>query len=344
MKVDAPLYSFDAPEEEVRRLEAKGYAGAFTYEGPHDPLFPLLLAARASEKIDLYTAVAIGFARNPMILANIGWDLQALSKGRFMLGLGTQIKPHIEKRFCMPWSRPATRMKEMVLAIKEIWRCWEENDRLDFRGEIYQHTLMTPMFNPGKNPYGDPPILIAGVGPRMTEVAGEAADGFFVHPLHTPRSLESLTLPAIERGLAKSGRVRGDFELSLQVMIASGSSEREIESTRRMTKQQIAFYGSTPAYAVVLESHGWGDLQPELNALSKRGRWAEMTELVSDEMLETIAICCPLDQVADRVRARCGAIADRVSLVAHWASDPEPWAEIARELGRARSSGAGSAR
>jgi probable F420-dependent oxidoreductase len=344
MKVDAALNDFANAGAEARRLEQAGYAGGFTFEGPHDPFFPLVQACQTTERLDLYTAIAIAFARNPMILAHIGWDLQALSQGRFLLGLGSQIRPHIEKRFSMPWSHPAARMREMVLAIKEIWRCFRDGDRPDFRGEFYQHTLMTPMFNPGKNPYGDPPILIAGVGPRMTEVAGEAADGFFVHPLHTPRSLESLTLPAIERGLAKSGRVRGDFELSLQVMIASGSSEREIESTRRMTKQQIAFYGSTPAYAVVLESHGWGDLQPELNALSKRGRWAEMTELVSDEMLETIAICCPLDQVADRVRARCGAIADRVSLVAHWASDPEPWAEIARELGRARSSGAGSAR
>ena len=154
VKVDAPLYSFDAPEAEARRLEAKGYAGGFTYEGAHDPFFPLVLAARATERLELYTAVAIGFARNPMILANIGWDLQALSKGRFRLGLGTQIRPHVEKRFDMPWSKPATRMREMVLAIKEIWRCWEQGERLDFRGEIYRNTLMTPMFDPGPAPHG----------------------------------------------------------------------------------------------------------------------------------------------------------------------------------------------
>jgi probable F420-dependent oxidoreductase len=269
-----------------------------------------------------------------MILANIGWDLQALSKGRFLLGLGSQIRPHIEKRFSMPWSKPAARMREMVLAIKEIWRCFRAGDRPEFRGEFYRHTLMTPMFSPGQNPFGDPPILIAGVGPLMTEVAGEVADGFFVHPFHTPKSLDALTLPAIERGLAKSGRARSDFELSIQVMIASGGSEAEIQKTRQLTKQQIAFYGSTPAYAVVLETHGWGDLQPELNVLSKTGKWAEMTERISDEILETIAICCPMDEVADRVRSRCGAHADRVSLVAHWATDPAPWSEIARELSR----------
>ncbi len=203
MKVDAPLYSFDQPEDEVRRLEAKGYAGAFTYEGPHDPFFPLLLAAKASQSIDLYTAVAIGFARNPMILANIGWDLQAVTKGRFLLGLGTQIRPHIEKRFNMPWSKPVTRMKEMVLAIKEIWRTWESKERLDFRGEIYQHTLMTPMFNPGPAEYGPPPIFLAGVGPKMTEACGEVADGFLTHPFSTMRSFEELTLASLGRGLEK---------------------------------------------------------------------------------------------------------------------------------------------
>ncbi|MBY0398709.1 TIGR03617 family F420-dependent LLM class oxidoreductase, partial [Myxococcota bacterium] len=178
MKVDAPLYSFDAPEPEARRLEAKGYAGAFTFEGPHDPFFPLLLSARATERVELYTAVAIAFSRNPMILANIGWDLQQLSKGRFILGLGTQIKAHIERRFSMPWSHPAARMREMVLAIQAIWRCWQTKERLEFRGEFYQHTLMTPAFCPSPSEYGGPRIFLAGVGPRMTEVAGEVADGF----------------------------------------------------------------------------------------------------------------------------------------------------------------------
>jgi probable F420-dependent oxidoreductase len=221
-----------------------------------------------------------------------------------------------------------------VLAVKEIWRVWREGGRLDFRGEFYQHTLMTPMFSPGKNPFGDPAIFLAGVGPAMTEIAGEVADGFFVHPLNTDVSLRQVTLPSLERGLLKSGRKREQLQISVQLMIASGSSDEEIEATRRLTKQQIAFYGSTPAYRVVLDAHGWGELQPELNALSKRGQWTEMTGLISDELLEAVAVCCPLGEVAQRVRARVGGVAERVSLVAHWARDPEPWAEIARELSR----------
>lgn len=332
MKVDAALTDFATPDATARRLEDLGYDGAFTFEGPHDPFFPLVLASRTTERLELYTAIAIAFARNPMLLAHIGWDLQALSGGRFLLGLGTQIRPHIEKRFGMPWSAPAARLREMVLAIRAIWRCWAEGGRLDFRGEIYRHTLMTPMFSPGPNPHGDPPILLAGVGPRMTEVAGEVADGFLVHPLHTPRSVAEVTLPALERGLARAGRERSDLQLSFQVMIASGASDEETENVRRMTRQQIAFYGSTPAYKVVLDAHGWGDLQPELNALSKRGQWGEMAGLVSDEILETIAVCAPLSEVARRVRERCGDAADRVSLVAHWSADPEPWSDVVREL------------
>ena len=332
MKVDAAIMDFSAPGEAARRLEQLGYDGGFTFEGPHDPFFPLVLASQTTERMELYTAIAIAFARNPMLLANIGWDLQSLSKGRFLLGLGTQIRPHIEKRFSMTWSRPAARMREMVLAIREIWRCWAEGGRLDFRGEFYQHTLMTPAFNPGANSFGNPPIFLAGVGPRMTEVAGEVADGFFVHPLNSAKSIAEVTLPALERGLAASGRARKDVKLSFQIMIASGTGDEEIERTRNLTKGQIAFYGSTPAYRVVLDVHGWGDLQPELNALSKRGQWGEMTGLVTDEMLEAIAVCAPIGQVAARVRERCGPLADRVSLLAHWSSDPEPWADVARQL------------
>lgn len=332
MKVDAPLYSLEAPEAEVRRLEAKGYAGAFTFEGAHDPFFPLLLAARASERIELYTAVAIAFSRNPMILANIGWDLQAHSKGRFILGLGTQIKPHIERRFSMPWSHPAARMREMVLAIKEIWRCWQTRSRLDFRGEFYQHTLMTPAFSPTPTEWGGPPIYLAGVGPRMTEIAGEVADGFFVHPFNTVESLRKLTLPALERGLAAGGRKRSDLEISSQLMICSGSDDEEIERVRLSTRGQIAFYGSTPAYRPVLDVHGWGDLQPELNRMSKEGKWAEMAALVPDSLLEAVAVCAPLGQVAKKIRERCDGRIDRVSLVGHWTKDPDVWDDVLREL------------
>jgi probable F420-dependent oxidoreductase len=334
VKVDAAILNQTLAEAgpTARKLEDLGYDGGFSFEGPHDPFFPLVVAAEHTERLELSTAVAIAFARSPMLLANIGWDLQELSRGRFILGLGSQIRPHIEKRFSMPWSKPAARMRELVLAVREIWRCWSEGGRLDFRGEFYQHTLMTPFFNPGPNPYGAPRIFLAGVGPRMTEVAGEVADGFFTHPFNTVESWQQVTLPALERGLARAGRSLKELEISYQVMVVSGSSDEELERARQAVKQQIAFYGSTPAYRVVLESRGWGPLQGELNALSKRGRWVEMAGLVSDEILEAIAVCGPLDEIAQRVRARCGDFADRVSLVAPYGAEPEKWADVARAL------------
>ncbi len=339
MKVDAPLLdqSLDSVGDTARRLEQLGcYDGAFTFEGPHDPFFPLVLAAKATDRLELCTAIAVAFARSPMLLANIGYDLQQLSRGRFILGLGSQIRPHIQKRFSMPWSKPAERMRELVLAIREIWRCWNEGGRLDFRGEFYTHTLMTPFFNPGANPFGNARIFLAGVGPRMTEVAGEVADGFFTHPFHTAESLRDTTLPALDRGLAKSGRSRKDLEISYQVMIASGENDEEQERARTAVRTQIAFYASTPAYRGVLDSRGWGDLQPELNRLTKSGGWAEMADLIDDEILEAVAVCGTRDQIADGVRQRCAGFADRVSLVAPYAADPASWTEVARALAEPR--------
>ncbi len=339
MKVDAPLLdqSLDSVGESARRLEQLGcYDGAFSFEGPHDPFFPLVLAAKATDRLELCTAIAVAFARSPMLLANIGYDLQQLSRGRFILGLGSQIRPHIQKRFSMPWSKPAERMRELVLAIREIWRCWNEGGRLDFGGEFYTHTVMTPFFNPGANPFGNARIFLAGVGPRMTEVAGEVADGFFTHPFHTAESLRDTTLPALDRGLAKSGRSRKDLEISYQVMIASGENDEEQERARTAVKTQIAFYGSTPAYRGVLDSRGWGDLQPELNRLTKSGGWAEMADLIDDEILEAVAVCGTRDQIADGVRQRCAGFADRVSLVAPYAADPASWTEVARALAEPR--------
>ncbi len=230
MKIDAAILDQNLASvgDTARKLERLGcYDGAFSFEGPHDPFFPLVLAAEATDRLELCTAIAVAFARSPMLLANIGYDLQQLSRGRFILGLGSQIRPHIQNRFSMPWSKPAERMRELVLAIREIWHCWNEGGRLDFRGEFYTHTLMTPFFNPGANPFGNARIFLAGVGPRMTEVAGEVADGFFVHPFQTAESLRETTLPALDRGLAKSGRSRENFEISCQVMIVSGENDEE---------------------------------------------------------------------------------------------------------------------
>jgi probable F420-dependent oxidoreductase len=338
VKIDAPLLpgSLAQSGAAAQRLEGLGYDGAFTFEGPNDPFFPLVLAAAATERLELGTAVAIAFARNPMLLANIGHDLQVLSRGRFRLGLGSQIRPHVERRFSAAWSKPAARMRELVLAIRAIWRAWNEGEKLDFRGDFYTHTLMTPFFDPGPSPYGPPRILLAGVGPRMTEVAGEVGDGFIVHPFHTPESLRSVTLPALERGCASASRSFDDLEISCQLLVVSGRDDGERERARAAVKSQIAFYGSTPAYRGVLECHGWGDLQTELHRLSRRGRWQEMAACIDDDVLETMAVCGREDELADRIRARCADLAQRVSLVAPWSPDPERFAKLRGTLSGTR--------
>jgi len=337
LKIDFPLFGSHEAGTAARRIEAAGFDGCFTFEGPRDPFFPLLLAAQETERLELATAIAIAFARSPMLLANIGNDLHELSGGRFILGLGSQIKPHIEKRFSMPWSHPAARMRELVLAIRAIWAAWEGTAKLDFRGEFYRHTLMTPMFNPGPNPHGNPKIFVAGVGPRMTETAGEVADGIFLHPFNTPEFVRDTTLPAIERGLARAGRDRADFEISYFVMVATGHDDESLERADLQVRGQIAFYGSTPAYRGVLESKGYGDLQPELNRLSKLGQWTQMTALIPDDLMESIAICGEPSTIAARIVERCGPLAARVSLMAAYAPDPDQWLDVVRDLGTAQA-------
>jgi probable F420-dependent oxidoreductase len=335
MKVDGSLLVDDPADAgpAARRLEEAGYAGGFSFEGRHDPFLPLAVAAQQTERLELVPAIAIAFARNPMLLANTGYDMQLLAKGRFILGLGTQIKPHIEKRFSMTWSRPAARMREMVLAIRAIWDCWENGTPLDFRGDFYTHTLMTPVFNPGANPYGLPPIWCAGVGPKMTEVVGEVADGFFAHPFGTAGFLRDCTLPALERGMARSGRKRENFTISCQTILATGSTEEELVAARNGARAQISFYGSTPAYRPVLEHCGRGELQDELNRLSKQGKWLEMAGLIDDELLDLIAITGERHEIAARIKARCGGVVDRVSLVAPFAPDADLWSDVVAELG-----------
>jgi probable F420-dependent oxidoreductase len=334
MKVDAPMLVSNPAEAgpAARRIEELGYDAGFTFEGRHDPFLPLAVAAEHSQRLELATAVAIAFARNPMLLANLGYDLQLQSGGRFILGLGSQIRPHIERRFSSVWSHPAARMRELVLAIRAIWSAWHDGDKLDFRGDFYTHTLMTPVFDPGPHPHGLPPIYLAGVGPRMTEVVGEVADGFFVHPFHTPEFVERVTLPALDRGFASGGRSREDFAIACQIIIASGSTEEEFTTAKNTARAQLSFYGSTPAYRPVLECHGWGELHSELNRLSKRGGWLEMAGLIDDEVLEKIAVVAEPHELAAKVRARCGKFADRVSLVAPYEPDPARWSDVVREL------------
>jgi probable F420-dependent oxidoreductase len=334
VKVDAPLAlaEIGGAGEQAARLEALGYDGAFSFEGPHDPFFPLLLAAQRSERLELASAVAIAFARSPMILAQIAHDLQVLSRGRFRLGLGSQIRAHVERRFSQPWSRPAARMRELVLAVRHVWACWNEGARLDFRGEFYTHTLMTPFFKPAPSPFGPPPIWLAGVGPRMTEVAGEVADGFLVHPFHTPGYVRAVTLPALERGAGRAGRRLQELTLSFQIIVASGRNHQEIEASRAAARSQIAFYASTPAYRGVLDQLGRGELHAELNRLSKAGAWTEMAARIDDELLDAVAVCAPISALAERIGARCGAWADRVSLIAPAIPDPAAWIECVRML------------
>jgi probable F420-dependent oxidoreductase len=330
MQVDAALTIAkleDVPTS-APAIEAAGYDGVFSFEGTHDPFFPLLLAAEHTERIQLTTAVAIGFARNPMNLAQIAYDLQLASHGRFRLGLGTQIKPHIEKRFSMPWSQPVERMREMVLAIRAIWACWHEGTKLDFRGDFYRHTLMTPFFNPGPNPYGVPKIFLGGVGPRMTELAGEVADGFIVHPFGTEQSLRELTVPAVARGAAQAERALADVEIAFPLMAIVADTDEQLENGRGAMRPRLAFYGSTPAYKVILDVHGWGDLQPELNRLSKTGDWATMSSLITDEMVDAFCVQGNPDEIGPIVRKRYGDLVQRVSFDTNTALDPERAARV----------------
>jgi probable F420-dependent oxidoreductase len=308
--------------------ERVGYDGIWSAETSHDPFLPLVLAAEHTERLKLGTGIAVAFARNPMNLAVTANDLHALSQGRFMLGLGSQIKPHIEKRFSMPWSHPAPRMRELILAIRAIWASWSDGSRLAFRGEFYRHTLMTPMFDPGPNPYGNPDIFLAAVGEKMTEVAGEVADGMLAHGFTTERYLREVTVPALERGLSAAGRARSEIQISYPGMVVTGADEAGFEKAAKAVKAQLAFYGSTPAYRPVLDLHGWGDLQPELNTLSKRGAWDQMADLIDDEMLNTFAVVGELDDIAGQVLGRFGGLVDRFNFYAPYAIDPERWAEV----------------
>jgi probable F420-dependent oxidoreductase len=314
MKVDAGLgHQLEKVPAAVKAFEAQGFDGVATSEMNHDPFFPLVLAAEHSTKIDLITSIAVGFARSPMVLANIGHDLNAYSKGRLTIGLGSQIKPHITKRFSMPWGAPAAQMRELVLAMRAIWANWYDGKKLEFVGKFYNHTLMTPAFTPENKEYGAPKVILAAVGPHMTEVAGEVADGLIIHPFSTLAFIKSVTLPAVERGLAKSGRKRADFEISYSNFVVSGANEEDFKKAKRGACERIAFYGSTPAYRGVLESIGVGDLQTELNTMSKQGRWKEMGTLVTDDILNQFAVVGEPASIVPETKRRYGAIVDRTS-------------------------------
>jgi probable F420-dependent oxidoreductase len=333
MKVDYSLMGGPGDWDIAAAVERRGYDCAWIPEVSHDPFPVLAMAANATEKIQLGTAITVAFARNPMSMALVANDLQLYSEGRFLLGVGSQVKAHITKRFSMPWSAPAARMKEFIRAMRAIWDTWATGERLRFDGEFYRHTLMTPFFDPGPNPFGNPPVILAGVGPQMTRVAGEVADGFFLHGFTTPRYLREVTLPALRAGRSVAGKDDLDgFEMCGMPFIVTGVDEQQRKAADTATRKQIAFYGSTPAYRPVLDLHGWGDLSTELNRLSKLGEWDEMGRLITDDMVNEIAIVASPDEVATRLLDLYGDIFTRTGFYAPYAVPDRFWDPIMAEL------------
>jgi probable F420-dependent oxidoreductase len=294
------------------RLERRGYDGCWTGEIAHDPFLPLLLGAEHTSTLELGTSIAVAFARNPMTVANVAWDLQAYSGGRFILGLGTQVKAHVEKRFSMPWSRPVPHMREFMCALRAIWDCWQNGSRLSFDGEFYTHKIMTPMFTPEPLSCSLPKIFVAAVGEAMTEMCGEIADGVIAHAFTTRRYMDEVTLPAVLRGVERAGRDRADVAVSCPVFVVTGRTDDETAAAAAPIRKQVAFYGSTPAYRRVLDLHGWGDLHAELHRLSRLGDWNAMGDLIDDDVLAAFAVVAPVDELADALRARCDGAIDRM--------------------------------
>jgi probable F420-dependent oxidoreductase len=340
MTADRPRLKIDRgiPSELARvpgivvELERAGYDGCWTGEIDHDPFLPVLLAAEHTSRLEVGTSIAVAFARNPMTVANLGWDLQAFSRGRLNLGLGSQIQPHVERRFSMPWSHPVRRMREFVEAMRAIWACWQDGARLSFEGEFYTHTLMTPMFTPAPLECGLPKVFIAAVGEAMTQMCGEVADGLLAHAFTTKRYADEVTIPALEVGIERAGRVRADVEVSCPVFLVTGATEEAMATAAVGVRKQIAFYGSTPAYRKVLDLHGWGELHTELHRLSKQGGWDAMGELIDDDMLRAFAVVAPLPELAAALRQRCDGAIDRVLPAFPAALDEKSVATVLDEL------------
>jgi probable F420-dependent oxidoreductase len=339
MKVDAMLRGTGLAElaAEAREREAAGIDGLWSYEGPHDPFLPLMPVAEHTSRVAVGTAIAVAFARNPMSMAYVANDVQVHSQGRFLLGLGSQVKPHIERRFAMPWSHPARRMREYVQALRAIWAAWNTGERLAFRGEFYSHTLMTPFFSPAPSPYGPPAVYLAAVGDQMTRVAGEVCDGLLPHAFTTERYLREHTLPVLEEGLAASGRSRAEFGIAFSGFVVSGTTEEEMAAATRGVREQIAFYGSTPAYRPVLDLHGWGELGAELTRLSRGAdadRWRRMGELIDDEVLGTFAVVAEPDRLGAALLHRFGGLVDRFTFYAPYQHEAALFAPATEALQR----------
>lgn len=340
MKIDANLdtSSLAAVTSSARELDQAGYDGLWASESAHDPFLPLPVAALASKRAELGTSIAVAFARTPMTVAYTAHDLQAYCQGRFLLGLGSQVKPHIERRFCMPWSHPAPRMREFISALHAVWDTWENGAPLRFRGDFYQHTLMTPFFSPPRTGYPRPKVILAAVGEEMSRVASEVADGIFLHGFTTERYIREVTLPAVGTGLAVSGRSRAQFQVVHLALVATGRTEEQAKVAEQAVRKQIAFYGSTPAYQAVLDLHGWRDLAVELHALSRSSRddkWEVMAGLVDDNVLRAFAVVAEPGQVAAELRRRFAGLVDRLKFYAPYESERAMWDEIRADIAAA---------
>ena len=315
--------------DQARWAEAVGFDGVYTSEAAHNPFLPLAVAAEHSAALDLLTNVAIAFARSPLDLAQAANDLQRLSGGRFVLGLGTQIRPHVEGRYSMRWSgSPLGQMRDLIQAVRAIQTAWQDGTPLDHRGEHYRHTLMTPMFDPGPNPFGPPPVWLGALGPKMCSLAGEVADGVLVHPFHTGHSVRTVIAPAVEEGRAAGGRT-GPFTLHACPIVCTGSTDEERARAEVGVRGLLAFYGSTPAYRVTLDAHGWGDLQPRLRDLTKQGRWSELPSLLTDEIVDALVVRGEPGAIAGLLAERYAGTVDRVGLSMPYTAEPETVGAVA---------------
>jgi probable F420-dependent oxidoreductase len=316
----------------VEELKAIGYDGIYSFEAASDGFMPFVIAAEHTETQTLSTQVAVAFARNPLTLAYQANDLQMLSRGRFILGMGTQAKPNIEKRFSMPWGKPVTRMRDMIGAIRAIQHTWQTGAPLNYRGEYYQHTKMQPMFTPKRNPYGPPPLMLGAIGAPMTRTAGELADWFVVIPFSTDKFVRETTFPALRDGLEVGGRSWDDLRIAAQCMIATGADERSYAEAIARTRYQIAFYGSTPIYAKALEAEGWGDLHPTLRQMTRENRWLEMGQLITDEMCARFAVVGEPHEIGPKLVERFGGWVDRLSIMTTYQLDPAIAARIVADV------------
>ncbi|MBI3733891.1 MAG: TIGR03617 family F420-dependent LLM class oxidoreductase [Chloroflexi bacterium] len=315
MKIDTGLgvASFGDVAARAHKAEALGFDALWSSETQHDPFLPLALAAEHTSRIQLGTSIALAFPRSPMTLAYIGWDLQKMSRGRFIMGLGTQVKPHIERRFGIAWDHPTPRLREYILAMRHTWHCWQTGERLNFRGEFFKLTLMSPFFSPGPLEHPHVPIYISGVNEHLCRLAGELCEGFHVHPFHTPKYIAEFILPNIERGMRRAGRARTDIELASAVFVIAGDTPEELAGNRERIRQQIAFYASTPSYHPVFEIHGWKDAANQLSHLASRGQWGEMPKVVTDEMLAVFAEEGAWADVPAKVKKRYDGLLDRIT-------------------------------